>query len=228
MSEARTIYRTPVQNAALAPAVGGDPQSRRVVASTARKDRNGRIVRQNWHLEAFRANPVLLANHSQAEFPIGQADVFLGRHNGADALFAELSFDLEQPLGATVAGLWDRGLMRAVSVGWTPVAEPVVHFDEEGFFDFVEFPENELAELSVVSVPANPDALAVASALKLERGALESIFTDLSDELLEAAAENGRKTSPSNGRRVASRRRQNRMILDRARMPRLGYGRGPR
>lgn len=213
MSEPRSLYRS-FEGYALQRAADGQPQSRKAVASTARKDRAGRIVEQKWDLDSFRSNPVLLANHDQGKFPIGRADAYMGRHNGQDALFAELDFDLDQGLGRVAADLWDRGFLRALSVGWTAVAEPYLKFDDDGMADAIIFPENELAEISVVSVPANPDAIAVASALEIERGQLEALFTDLPEELPTAPERTG---GPGTGGHVLSRQ-EARLRLDRARL----------
>lgn len=223
MSERRPIYRTSLQVAAdQAPAADG-AQSRRVVISTERMDRMRRIVKQNWRLDAFRANPVLLANHDQARFPIGSVDVFMGTANGGPALMGDLSFDAGSPLGAAVADLWDRRVLRAVSAAWARTEDPEYGYDEDGRIDHLIFNAPELAEVSVVSVPANPDALAVASVLKLERGALGSIFEGLTDELLSAAAARV-QGSTSKPPRVASVR-ERRQLLDRALLPRPAYGR---
>lgn len=226
MSASRPIYRTSFQVAAdQAPASDG-AQSRRVVVSTERMDRNRRVVKQQWRLDGFRANPVLLANHDQNRFPIGSINVFMGTVAGGPALMGDLSFDTNQRLGAAVADLWDRRVLRAVSAGWTPLVAPEFAYDDEGRVDHIVFPDNELAEVSVVSVPANPDALAVASVLTLERGELATIFDDLTDGLLEAAA--GRVAKPPSKPPHVASVKDRRLLLDRALLPRPAYGRNHR
>lgn len=145
--------------------------SRRVVASTNSIDRNGRRVAQNWQLANFQANPVLLFGHDADRLPIGTAQVEVVGEGDAAQLEATLEFDQADPFAARVAGAWDRGLLRAVSVGWFP-ADPSevrdVFDDQTGAFLFTEYPRNELAELSVVPIPANPDAVRVAASLDFQ------------------------------------------------------------
>ena len=137
-----------------------------VIASTANPDRYGDIVDQStWQLDRYRANPVLLQDHSYTvDSIVGKASVQVS----AAGLVAELMFDdsEDNPAGRRAAGLFERGMLNAVSVGFTPgEATPRSSFPAEdpryaprGNF----YRNNELLEISTVAIPANPDALAVA------------------------------------------------------------------
>ena len=54
---------------------GVRPESREVdvIASTDVLDSHGTILRQNWQLERFEQNPIVLWGHNYSEVPIGRA-----------------------------------------------------------------------------------------------------------------------------------------------------------
>lgn len=149
----------------------GQPTSRRVVVSTATIDRNLRLVEQEWELDAYKANPVVLFAHDGDRLPIGLAsNVGVTEPiRGVRRLEAQLEFDTEDNrLAAAVARAWDKGLLRTVSAGWVPVEPPEDKFDEDsGSYLFTRYPRNELLEISVVPIPANPDAQRIAAHLEL-------------------------------------------------------------
>lgn len=126
------------------------------VASTDGVDSHGTIVRQNWNLDRYRKNPIVLWNHCTDD-PIGTAEMRL--ENGqliAGVTFASGTEDSEE-----VWTLVQQGVLRAVSVGFRPSAFELVEMGD----DFVVvYDAPELYELSVVSIPSNPDSLARAYA----------------------------------------------------------------
>lgn len=135
----------------------------RVVASTSTPDRFGDIVEQNWKLEHFRNNPVVPFGHRYDQPPVGRA-VSVDVRDGK--LVADLLLDdsPNNPMGRTVAHQFRSGYLNAVSVGFRAGA---VKFRDEFAEDHpyhgrrgVVFMEPELLEISVVPVPANPEALA--------------------------------------------------------------------
>src|SRR5262245_3627285 len=70
----------------------------------------------------------------------------------------------------------DAGILKAVSVGFKPIKhEPL---DEEKPFGGLRFLEQELVETSLVSVPANPNALAVAKSLNVSRATMDLVFAE--------------------------------------------------
>ena len=135
------------------------------VASTDRADRYGDIIDQRgWDLDAYRANPVILLNHDHQSLPIGRGDVRM-----TDAgLVIDVEFDMADPRAAEIAGKAERGFMNAVSVGFAPLKStpraqlPSEHFafsKSGGQF----FEQAELLEVSIVTIPANADAVAIAA-----------------------------------------------------------------
>ena len=135
------------------------------VASTDRADRYGDIIDiRGWQLDAYRANNVLLLNHDHQSLPIGRGDVRI-----TDAgLIIDVEFDMADPRAAEIAGKVERGFMNAVSVGFAPLkstpraqlpSEHYAYSKSGGQF----FEQAELLEVSIVTIPANADAVAIAA-----------------------------------------------------------------
>jgi hypothetical protein len=133
------------------------------VASDESVDSYGDIVRAaGWELKRFLANPVLLFAHNNHEPPIGSV-IDIGVKGGE--LIARAKF---LPAGVydkadIVWSAIEQGALRATSVGFMPTKMPNEIKDAEGnWTGGYEFIGQELMELSVVPVPANANALAVA------------------------------------------------------------------
>lgn len=131
------------------------------VASTEAEDRMGDVIRlAGWKLDDYKKNPVVLFGHNH-DMPIGRA------HNvkvADNALRAEIEFAPEEvdPFAAKIGRMVDAGFLRAVSVGFRPLdMKPL----KSGG---LEFTKSELLEISVVSVPANQEALAFAKSFATE------------------------------------------------------------
>jgi HK97 family phage prohead protease len=142
------------------------------VMSDASVDRVGDVIEQDgWQLDNFQRNPVALFAHD-SKFPIGKwADVGVrdGRLTGRLELMPAVSDRLRE-LHAAVAA----GVLRAVSVGFHAAEyEPI----KESKVGGLRFLRSELVECSLVSVPANPNALAVARALQISREGQALIFS---------------------------------------------------
>lgn len=147
------------------------------VASTDAIDRYGDVVSQNWELESYKRNSVILWNHDQMAPPIGRAisvDVVDGK------LMIDVEFDMADPHAAMIARKAQAGFINAVSVGFQPIEMtprselPKDHkaYGPEGVF----YQRSELLELSVVTVPANGQATAAIAAKSLSFTDLEGIF----------------------------------------------------
>lgn len=138
----------------------------RFIASNERVDRAGDIIRvAGWRHADFDENGVFLSQHKSWEDPIGRTEVWkeLG---SKPALMASVTFPTAEVSeeGDRVYRLYRGGFMRAVSVGFRPTKTLIVTDEEEradlGLGKYgVVFEEQELLELSAVSIPANPDAL---------------------------------------------------------------------
>lgn len=160
---------------ALAEKAGADPLE--YVMSDETVDRMGDIIEAGgWKLTNFRKNPIALFGH-RSDFVIGhwtnirvEAGKLIGRLN---LLPAGISERLDEIRAAVEAGV-----LRAVSVGFRALeAEPL------GNTGGLRFKAAELMECSVVSIPANPNALAIAKALNLSDDAQEVIFGKSADEI---------------------------------------------
>lgn len=119
-----------------------------VIFSTANEDRHGEIVMQNWDLKAYKKNPVVLDSHNydSIEHIIGKVNKPTVKDN---KLQGDIEFMLDNPKGALAHKMATGGFLSATSVGFIPLA-----FDKKGNIE-----KAELLEISVVSVPANSEAL---------------------------------------------------------------------
>jgi HK97 family phage major capsid protein/HK97 family phage prohead protease len=138
------------------------------VMSDGSVDRMGDVIEPDgWRLDNFQRNPVALFGHN-ASFPIGKwhdVGVRGGQLTGRLELLDPVS-DRMREIHAAVAG----GVLRAVSVGFhSDSVEPL----KSGGIRFIEA---ELVECSLVSVPANPNALAIAKSLGISREGQQLIF----------------------------------------------------
>lgn len=132
------------------------------VLSDESVDRMGDVIRADgWDLTAFRKNPIALMGHSHEQI----LGVWENVRVEGKRLIGRLKMAKPgtSPLVDTVRSLIDQRILKAVSVGFQPIeAEPR---KSGGGFDFIK---SALHEVSVVSVPANPNALAIAKALSPE------------------------------------------------------------
>jgi HK97 family phage prohead protease len=124
----------------------------RVVASDGTRDRMGDILDPaGAELDQFRRNPVVLAQHDSSQ-PIARCPVIAVSGNQVVAT-------IEFPAAGVSArsdeylALLKAGVISAVSVGFIPLARSPLN---DGGYRFTSW---ELLELSVVSVPANANAL---------------------------------------------------------------------
>lgn len=152
-------------------ASGGDGME--FVLSDATVDRYGDVVDPaGWSLANFKKNPIALFGHSGG-FPIGKwADVRVegGRLVGRLVLAAKgTSSRLDE-----IISLVEQGILRAVSVGFRPLkSEPI---DPAKPWGAQRYTKSELLETSLVSVPANPAAIALAKSLNLSPEIMDLAF----------------------------------------------------
>jgi len=145
----------------------GATESRTItfVASDESVDSYGDIVRASgWDLKRYKKNPVLLFAHNSSELPVGTTEIGV---EGTE-LIAHASF-LPAGVSAKADMVWgaiEHGALRAVSVGFIPTKMPneIKDPNTNEWTGGYEFIGQELMELSVVPVPANANALAVARA----------------------------------------------------------------
>lgn len=159
-------------------AVREDAREADFVCSTDALDAYDEIVEQVWDLERYLSNPVVLWAHESHDLPIGQAKN-VGVVDGklqATLVFSKATKKAEQ--------VWQQVLektLRAVSVGFRSASMRMeMRNDEEVWI----LSDNELWEISVCSIPANPEALAKMRARALTLSAIrpsEGVTADHAD-----------------------------------------------
>lgn len=130
------------------------------IASTAAADRYGDVIEQaGWDLAAFKANPVLLWAHKYDQPPVGRCPGMVVENGNLVSGGVEFTPASANAFGAQVEELVRGGFLNTVSVGFLP-KKWEYRADPDGNILGIRFLEQELLELSVVPVPANPEALA--------------------------------------------------------------------
>jgi len=125
------------------------------IMSTDTVDRMGDIVKQDWNLNEFGRNPIALWQHNSS-FPIGTWDhvrveggKLVGKLILAKAGTSKLIDEIRS--------LLEQRILKAVSIGFTPgSATPI---DQKAPWNGSILKNNTLLECSLVSVPANSEAL---------------------------------------------------------------------
>lgn len=129
------------------------------IFSTANEDRHGDVVLQNWDLKNFQANPVILNSHNyyDATEVIGRAIDIRVEDN---KLQGKIEFAVNaNPKAKIIYELYKGKFMKAFSVG----------FLVKKWNDLGQMLENELLEISAVSIPANAFALAKAKGIEVDK-----------------------------------------------------------
>ena len=159
------------------------------VASTDIVDRCDDIVDQaSWKLDNYNANPVVLVDHEyEAGCVVGRGAVTVV--DGVGLVLDVVKWS-RKPAAVDVMNDVDDGIINAVSVGFSP-GRMVMRRDlpdgdprKSDGYGCVYY-DCELLEVSIVAVPANPQALAVRSAKSAE---LDALATRLADMVLDKIA----------------------------------------
>lgn len=142
--------------------INEEDRSFMAVASDNSTDRHGESIEQEgWDLENFIKNPVVPWGHDYYNPPVAKA-IEVGLKDGKlmfkpkFATVEELSSDPQNPSDwakfvDTIYQMYKGGYLRAFSVGFIPTE-----------MDGDTFKKQELLEISAVTVPSNPNALALA------------------------------------------------------------------
>jgi len=161
------------------------------VLSDATPDRFGDIVQvEGWDFRAFQKNPVALWNHSPMH-PIG---TWANIRAADKALRGDL---ILAPKGISprideIRGLVEAGILRAVSVGFKPLERRAVDPARNDPFGPSIYSKAELVECSLVSIPANPNALAVAKSLHVSPEVQRMVFAKVGNEKAASASASAR------------------------------------
>jgi HK97 family phage prohead protease/HK97 family phage major capsid protein len=154
------------------------------------------IMSDGWELKAFKKNPIALFGHNST-FPIG-------KWSNVRVENKQLRGHLElAPEGTSqrideIRRLIDADILKAVSVGFKPIEVK----DRDGSEWGSVYVKCELVETSVVSVPANPNALAVAKSLNISPETIDLVFAGQGngDRIKRRGFNGGHAKSNSNGR----------------------------
>lgn len=135
---------------------------RNVVGSSAVVDRMGDIIDQGgWNLKDYLNNKVILWGHNVREErpPIAKALKVWVQDKGTKnaKLMFDLKFDLQDSFAAEIYRKIKEGFLNTVSVGFLP--HEWEELDPDNWFGGLKFTKQDLLELSIVPVPANPEAL---------------------------------------------------------------------
>lgn len=114
------------------------------------------IAIDGWDLEAFKRNPVVLFGHDNASLPVARA-VSIWREGEALKSIAEFATAEMSQFADRVFRMVRGGFLNAVSVGFSP--RKWAWAEDEGRRLGIDFIEQELFEYSIVTVPANANAL---------------------------------------------------------------------
>lgn len=132
-----------------------------IIGSTSVVDRMGDVIEQDgWDLAAFKENPVILWGHNVREErpPIGTALKVWVEGKGKKAkLMFNIKFDLQDTFAAEIYRKIKDGFINTVSVGFQPTEFEAI--DPDDWWSGLRYLKQSLLELSVVPVPANPEAL---------------------------------------------------------------------
>jgi len=143
------------------------------VLSDATVDRMGDVIEPSgWMLDAFRANPIALFNHSPNQ-PIGK---WANIRVQDDRLVADYEPAAKGTSQRTdeINSLIEQDILRAASVGFRGIeSEPL---DSKRPGGGIRYTRQELLETSIVSVPANPAALQLAKSLGISDDTLNLAF----------------------------------------------------
>ncbi|KFL31474.1 hypothetical protein JP75_07980 [Devosia riboflavina] len=168
------------------------------VLSDATVDRYGDIVEPDgWDLQNFKGNPIALFGHASS-FPIGtwenvrvEGKKLVGRlklaARGTSARIDEL------------IGLVEQGVLRAVSVGFAPIEWEAI--DPKDPWGGSRFIRQQLLECSLVSVPANPSALALAKSMGLSSETMSLAFGEQAETRRRDVSATGKHAETSSRNR---------------------------
>lgn len=142
------------------------------ILSTEDIDRDGDIIlADGWRLDNFIKNPIALWQHDHKQ-PIGKWSNFRieGKRLIADLKLAGTN------LALMAKQLIDEGILKAVSVGFSVKEGDYEYRDPEKPYGGYLIKSAELLEASLVSVPANQNALMIGKALNLSAADLAVVF----------------------------------------------------
>lgn len=139
------------------------------IASSEVEDRQGEVVKQaGWNLSNFKKNPILLWMHDH-ERPLGKATrVWLDKSGNKPLLMFKGVISTATEYGRAAKQLIDEGVLNSFSVGFRALE-----------MDGNEITKAELFEISLVTVPANPEARLIAAKSLKNAGFQKNVIDDV-------------------------------------------------
>lgn len=129
------------------------------IASSDIEDRQGEVVDVGgWDLDNFIKAPRLLWGHDHQKLPVGKVTKIWVEKSATPKLMFKAQFQTVTEFGKAVKKLFDQGFLNTFSVGFKPIDSE----HDEDVKSGLRFTKQELLEISVVNVPANPEALTLA------------------------------------------------------------------
>ena len=175
-----------------APPPGGEPDE--FVMSDGTIDRMGDVIEPDgWQLDRLKSDPVALFNHDRHTIIGKWTDIAVRKGR----LIGRLVWDEsgKSPIVEHLRALVKQGILRTVSVGFRPLEKEKLGDKADDYFGPFRFTKSELLECSLVSVPANPNALAIAR--DLPRDLVAEIFSKPATEDLDRSlAPHGKHAKP--------------------------------
>lgn len=153
----------------------GDGQFEAIITTSSMDRHNENIVTDGIMTDKYLENPVVLYGHDYYALPIGKTTKLTKMKNKIKVQF-QLAIE-EYDFAATVASMIKSGYLNAVSIGGR-----VLEWSE----DYRTILQMEMLEYSVVSIPANSEALITSRSLEEATGksltTIEAEFKDFSHQ----------------------------------------------
>lgn len=126
------------------------------IASTETVDRHGEVVMQDgWDLKNFKKSPVLMLQHNYQELPIGKIEKI--KVEDKKLVFKAIFSETTQKAKEAYA-LVKEGILNSFSVGFIPLEYDA---NQQNIIT-----KAELLEISLVAIPANPEAVVLAKSIE--------------------------------------------------------------
>lgn len=157
-----------------------------IIGSTQSVDRDNEVLNvDGWDLKAYKKNPVVLEAHNYWEPAIARAKVRIEDKK----LIFKIEFPPEgvYPRADLFKKLYKLGFMKASSVGFLPSEYKLGNGNDEPRRTYLK---QELTEISLVTVPANPEALLIEKSIlsAQEKGVLNEVDMASLKELVASVA----------------------------------------
>lgn len=163
-------------------ALEGNERGLTFTISTASVDRMGdTIAVEGWKLDNYRKNPVVLWGHDASSLPLGKSTK-IWTEGGKLKSDVEFTPKGELRFNDSVLSLLKGGFLNATSVGFQPLKYA---FSKDPARQFgIDFVEQELMEFSVVSIPANPEALIEGRSAGID---IEPVIDAYAEQIIKAS-----------------------------------------